>query len=162
MKKIVEMIAKIQGFLCVLLFIALTVVVVLQVITRYVFHTPLLWSEEVARFLFFCVVLMGASISVKNERHFKIQIFDASKIRNTYCRRVLQFAPSVCVLLFSIFLIIVGWRYFLMSKLRTGTNSHINMQYVFGAIPIAGATMMIYSFYHLVKHIIDTNSHTES
>ncbi|MBA7684590.1 hypothetical protein ES703_92995 [subsurface metagenome] len=101
---------------------------------------------------------MGASISVKNEKHFNIEIFDASKMPNVHLRRIFQLIPNLCVFIFSVLMVVVGWRYFLMSKLRVGTNSQINMQFVFIAIPIAGITMMIYSCYHLMRVLRDTSS----
>ena len=56
------------------LFALLTGVVALQVLTRFVLHAPIIWSEEVARFLFFWVVLLGAAMSVKDRRHFVIDV----------------------------------------------------------------------------------------
>jgi TRAP-type C4-dicarboxylate transport system permease small subunit len=153
MKKYVDFIEKLQGFWGVLLCIGLTLVVFLQVVTRYVFHAPFLWSEEVARFLFLWVALMGASMSVKNEKHFVIELFKVEKIRNRNLRKILRLIPNLCVLFFALLIAILGYEYFLVSRFRVGVNSQINMQYVFIAIPIAGVSMLIYSLYHLVNVI---------
>ena len=45
--------ARLTTFVAVLVFAALTAVVSLQVLNRMALHLPLIWSEEVARFLFF-------------------------------------------------------------------------------------------------------------
>jgi TRAP-type C4-dicarboxylate transport system permease small subunit len=153
MKKCVDFLEKLQGFWGVLLCIGLTLVVFLQVITRYVFHAPFLWSEEVARFLFLWVVMMGASMSVKNERHFIIELFKVEKIGNRNLRKLLRLIPNLSVLLFALLMAILGYEYFLVSKLRVGVNLQISMQYIFVAIPIAGVSMLIYSIYHLVNLI---------
>ena len=44
---------KVNGAIAVVLFAALTLVVSLQVLTRFVLHLPFIWSEELSRFLFF-------------------------------------------------------------------------------------------------------------
>ncbi|MGI6038271.1 MAG: TRAP transporter small permease, partial [Limnochordia bacterium] len=88
MKRLVHWLEAIQGFFGVVLFTSLTAVVFLQVLTRYVFHSPVLWSEEMARFLFFWTALTGASISVKNQRHFVIEVFSVDKIKNPLGKRL--------------------------------------------------------------------------
>jgi TRAP-type C4-dicarboxylate transport system permease small subunit len=159
MRRCVDFLQKLQGFWSVLLCTGLVIVVFLQVVTRYVFHTPFLWSEEVARFLFLWVALMGASLSVKNERHFTIELFNVEKIRNRNLRKILRLTPNLSVLFFASLMAVLGYEYFLVSRFRVGVNSQINMQYVFISIPIAGVSMFIYSLYHLVNVIKsrDTN-----
>ncbi len=159
MKKYVDFLQKLQGFWGVLLCIGLTLVVFLQVVTRYVFHAPFLWSEEVARYLFLWVVMMGASMSVKKERHFIIELFKVEEIRNRNLRKLLRLIPNLSILVFALLMAILGYEYFLVSKFRMGVNLQISMQYVFIAIPIAGVSMVIYNLYHLVNFIKgwDTN-----
>jgi TRAP-type C4-dicarboxylate transport system permease small subunit len=149
MKPLVQLLEKAQGFLGVILFVALILVVFSQVITRYVLHTPLLWSEEAARFLLFWVALLGAGMSVKTKKHFTIEVMDFEKLRNPSLRTTLRLIPDVCIFLFGIFMTIVGTSYSVMGGLRVATNSRINMRYVFAAIPIAGITIVVYSAYHI-------------
>jgi len=153
MKKFIDFLENFQGFLAVIIFIGLTAVVFLQVVTRYVFHAPFLWSEEVARFLFFWVALVGASMSVKNGRHFVIEVITVEKIGNRTLRKILQLIPSLSILLFALLMAIVGYEYFIVGGLRVGVNSRINMRFVYAAIPFAGVSMIIYSCYHIV-HIL--------
>jgi TRAP-type C4-dicarboxylate transport system permease small subunit len=158
MRKYVDFLEELQGFWSVLVFIGLTIVVFLQVATRYVFHAPFLWSEEVARFLFLWVALMGASMSVKNERHFIIELIRVEKIKNRNLRKILRLIPNLSILVFALLMTILGYEYFLVSRFRVGVNSQICMQYVFIAIPIAGVSMLIYSFYHIVNFIRSRDS----
>jgi len=155
MKKFVDSLETLQSILAILLFIALVVVVFLQVVSRYIFHNPLIWSEEVARFLLFWVALMGASLSVKTKRHFTIEFFTPEKIQNKTLKRIFQIIPNFCIVLFGLLMIIVGFKYCLMGRLRVGPSSNIKMLYIYLAIPIAGITMVIYSLYHIV-HIVKT------
>jgi len=150
MKALVQLLEKIQGFCGVILFVALILVVFFQVITRYVLHTPLLWSEEAARFLLFWVALMGAGMSVKTKKHFTIEVMDFEKLRNRSLRKALRLIPDICILLFGIFMTWVGTSYSVMGGLRVATNSRLNMRYVFAAIPVAGITIVVYSVFHIL------------
>lgn len=57
---------------CGLLMTAITVLVFLQVITRYVLEYPLDWPEELARILFVWVALLGAVLALRRAAHFSI------------------------------------------------------------------------------------------
>lgn len=151
MKKFVDCLELLQSIFGVVLFVALIVIVFLQVVSRYIFHNPLIWSEETARFLLFWVALMGASLSVKNQRHFTIDFFTPDRIQNQTIKRIFQIIPNLCIILFSLVMIIVGYQYCQMGRFRVGPSSNINMRYIYMAIPIAGATMLIYSLYHIIQ-----------
>ena len=70
----VSVLVAVNRVVATVLFALLTVVVALQVVSRFVIHAPFIWSEEAARFLFFWVVLLGAAMSVKDRRHFVIDV----------------------------------------------------------------------------------------
>lgn len=46
-----------------------------QVISRYLFGTPLIWVEEVATYSFIWATFIGASVGMKYDRHVKIETF---------------------------------------------------------------------------------------
>jgi TRAP-type C4-dicarboxylate transport system permease small subunit len=149
-KRPVEGLENIQSFLGVLLLLALILVVFFQVLTRYVLHTPLLWSEEAARFLLFWVVLMGAGLSVKSRRHFTLELIEEGKIKSPGWRRVLRLIPDFFILIFGLFMIAAGTIYWLLAGSRVAPNSGVNMRWVFAAIPLSGMTIVIYSLYHVL------------
>jgi TRAP-type C4-dicarboxylate transport system permease small subunit len=137
--------------LAVVLFAALTIVVALQVLTRFVLHIPLIWSEEVARFLFFWVVLLGAALSVKTRRHFVIDFTmgRAGKLGRRG-RFLFDIIPDLCIAGFTIFLLVQGIGYVRSGLFRTATNSDINMALVYGAIPVFAALSIIYTLANLL------------
>lgn len=141
-------------FVAVLLFAALTLVVALQVLTRFVLHLPMIWSEELARFLFFWVVLLGAALSVRNRRHFVIDV--TGKLREKLGRAgrlLFDILPDLCILGFCLLLLLQGVGYVRMGVLRTATNSQINMALVYAAIPTFAALSIVYSAANLLKDI---------
>ena len=147
----VNALARVNGAVASLLFAGLTLVVSLQVLTRFVLHIPVIWSEEVARFLFFWVVLLGAAMSVKNRRHFVIDItMGRSETAGRKGRFLFDIIPGLCILGFSVFLLVQGIGYTRAGLLRTATNSQINMAIVYGAIPVFAALSVLYSVSNLI------------
>ena len=137
---------RVNGLAAVILFGALTAVVALQVLNRLVLHLPIIWSEEVARFLFFWVVLLGAALGVRKRRHFVVDL-RAGRRRGggSRPRFLLDVFPDLCVLGFAVFLLIQGVGYLGAGLFRTATNSGINMVIVYAAIPVFAALSIGYA-----------------
>jgi TRAP-type C4-dicarboxylate transport system permease small subunit len=145
-------IAAFNGAVAVLLFTALTIVVALQILTRFVLHRPFIWSEELARFLFFWVVLLGAAIGVKRRRHFVLDVTGGLRGRLRRLGRFLFDAlPDACVLCFSLFLLVQGIGYTRVGMFRVATNSGLSMGLVYLAIPVSAALSVVYAAANLVR-----------
>lgn len=59
-------------FLLGLLLIAMTGIMVYQVVLRYLFHRPNVWAEEVVKFLFAWVCFVGAPVCMRRNSHLKV------------------------------------------------------------------------------------------
>jgi TRAP-type C4-dicarboxylate transport system permease small subunit len=138
-------VARLNVLAAVTIFAALTAVVALQVLNRLVLHLPLIWSEEMARFLFFWVALLGAAISVHKRRHFVLDVAMGRRPRGRLTRAALTLLPNVCVLAFSLFLFVVSVGYTGTGWYRTATNSGINMGFVYAAIPVFALLSAVYA-----------------
>jgi TRAP-type transport system small permease protein len=147
----------INGAIATVLFGFLTVIVSLQVLTRFILHMPFIWSEELARFLFFWVVLLGAAMSVKNRKHFVIDV-TMGRIDHwsPTARFVFSAIPHLCILGFAALLFVQGIGYTRIGLLRTATNSRLNMALVYAAIPTFAALTVIYAFGNL---LLDYRAH---
>jgi TRAP-type transport system small permease protein len=62
-------------WVCIGLLAAIFVVMVLQVTCRYVLGSPLVWSEELARYLYIWVCFLGAPIALRRGNHIAITLF---------------------------------------------------------------------------------------
>jgi TRAP-type C4-dicarboxylate transport system permease small subunit len=142
----------VNGLVASLLFGALTVVVALQVFTRFVLHAPFIWSEELARFLFFWVVLLGSAMSVRDRRHFVLDVSPGGHRKHGRIRRfVADAVPDLLVLGFSILLLVEGIGYARVGLLRVATNSQLNMALVYAAIPVFAVLSVLYTASHLAR-----------
>lgn len=140
--------------LAVVLFGALTLVVGLQVFTRFVLHAPFIWSEELARFLFFWVVLLGSSMSVRQRRHFVIDVgMGKGWDRRGRWGLVRDLVPDLFVLGFSVLLLVEGIGYTEVGLLRVAPNSQVNMAWVYAAIPVFAGLSIVYSAWNLMADL---------
>ncbi|WP_419821908.1 TRAP transporter small permease [Anoxybacterium hadale] len=64
---------KLELTICILLMSLMTIIIFIQVIMRYVMANSLVWSEELARYLFIWLIYMGISYGAKIMKHIKIE-----------------------------------------------------------------------------------------
>ena len=50
-------------------------VLFIQIVMRYIFDHPLIWSEEMARYLFIWMAFIGVGYGVKYDLHIKMEAF---------------------------------------------------------------------------------------
>ena len=74
MKKIGEIINKAEEWILVVIMLALSVVVFLQVVFRYSGHS-LSWSEELSRYLAIWATFLGASYGFRYGAHIGVEAF---------------------------------------------------------------------------------------
>lgn len=59
--------------ICSILMVVMTVLIFVQVIMRYVFGSSLVWSEEMARYVFIWLIYLGISYGARVMKHIKIE-----------------------------------------------------------------------------------------
>ncbi|MCG8484053.1 MAG: TRAP transporter small permease [Clostridia bacterium] len=64
---------KIENFLIMVVLATMGIVLAYQVFMRYVVNQPVIWSEELARYLFVWFTYIGASYGVKRKAHIRLE-----------------------------------------------------------------------------------------
>ena len=124
------------------LVVTVSVVVLLQVAMRYLFAYPNPWSEEVSRFCFIWVSMLGASLAVEHGAHFGFD--QVTKGLATRARSVVGALANAVVLIFS--LVLVGTGVALMALTMGERSSALNLPvaWVYAAVPVSGMLMVIH------------------
>ncbi|WP_419167715.1 TRAP transporter small permease [Candidatus Palauibacter sp.] len=125
-----------------ILVIAVCDVVLLQVLMRYLFAYPNPWSEEVSRFCFIWMSLLGASLAVAHRAHFR---FDqvTERLPPRAKRAVETFAGAV-VLVFALLLIATGIALMDLTMGERSAALNLPVALVYAAVPASGVLMVIH------------------
>lgn len=121
----------------------MTVLVVYQVVTRYVFNSPSSWSEAVVTYGFiWLAMLCGAYVFGKRDHMAMTFILDKFKGK---AKVAVEMINEFLILLFAVGVLLVGG-YFGALKQMTQADSilPISMGVIYIAIPAAGICMLIY------------------
>jgi TRAP-type C4-dicarboxylate transport system permease small subunit len=89
-----------------ILTLVLTVVVLLQVLYRYVLELPLVWSDEAARLLLVWLTFVGGGVAIAQGLHPRIEMIDS--IRAPGVRTAIEVVVSVAVLAFLVCLLVIS------------------------------------------------------
>lgn len=90
------------------LFFAMTGLVTLQVILRFVFNTGFAGAEEISRFMFIWLMYFSFSYTTRRQRHIRLT-FMLEKLPLT-ARKIVMIAVDLLFLTFSVIIFWAAWR----------------------------------------------------
>jgi TRAP-type C4-dicarboxylate transport system permease small subunit len=142
LKKFLDVYHRLLWWLMVATVAILIVPVTLQIISRYTALIPAwIWTEELSRFLFIWMIMLGAMIAVREGTHFVVDVLPPLRPR---ANAFLNLVSALFVLVFA--LVFIGWG---IQFVRFGWDQHselaeLPMVYIFIAWPVAGVTWTLF------------------
>ncbi|NLH43314.1 MAG: TRAP transporter small permease [Planctomycetes bacterium] len=140
--------------LVVIVMAVLVLDVLWQVFARLVLKNPSTVTEEVATFMLVWVALLGAAVAMGRGAHLGIDYFVGKlPARAKLATEVLVF---FAVAAFSLLVMVVGGADLVASNFELGQVSpalHVNMGYVYLAVPISGFFLTLYAIMGLVERL---------
>ena len=129
----------------------LVVPVTLQMISRFTALIPAwIWTEEMARFLFIWMVMLGAMIGVREATHFEVDVWPQLKPRTN---AVLRIVSMIFVLVFAFVFVYWGIKFVQFGWNQTSELADLPMTYIFIAWPLTGVTWFIFGIQRLLNDI---------
>jgi TRAP-type C4-dicarboxylate transport system permease small subunit len=131
----------------------MTVVVFLQVVFRYVLTQPLYWSEEIARYLFVWLSILGATLGLQKGGHFGLDVFyrmlpDRGR---QVMRQVIHLFMGVVILV----ILVQGITLVQKTSLQESPAMGISMGWAYAALPVGAALMAIHLLVIFLKDLSD-------
>ena len=126
--------------LCVLLLLVMLGCVGLQVVMRYGFNAPLVWSEELARFTMVWLALLASTIVMRRGQH--IAMTDVLPIPSRL-KRPLRLAVVIASVAILSALVIHGWELSERTMRQRSSGLGLPMGYMYVAIPVSALLMIV-------------------
>lgn len=142
MAKIENAIVKILYSVCAFLMFVMVSVVTAQVVSRYVFGNPFTWTEELARYTFVWMSMLGMAVGVKYGSHIALDIL----VKKLQCtpRKVLVAVNQLFILAFTVTLTYSGFKLVQLGTRQTSPSLGLPMEWVYIVIPVSGLLMMFF------------------
>jgi len=129
-----------------LLVIAVGVLIVpvsLQIFSRYTELIPAyIWTEEMARFLFVWMIMIGAMLGIYEGRHFEVDVWPRLAAR---AQAALRLVSNLAVLGFALVFVWAGWYFTRFAWNRISELAELPLWLIHMAWPIAGLTWLLFT-----------------
>jgi len=153
MRKLLDHYHRFLKVLLTILMAGLIIPVAMQILSRYTGIIPrYIWTEEIARFCFVWIVLIGSMIAVRDGTHFDVDILPHSS--SPTVETVMKIICYVAMLFVAITFIRYGYDFAVLGSRQRSEIASLPMLSIYIAWPIAGATWVIF----LVERIYDAVS----
>ena len=139
---------KLEEWLGGTLLLVVFLILIAQILARQLFHTPFIWSEELAKLLFVYVGLLGISMAIRSQQHVYIDFVtnfmppSIKKLANSFVQLLIFIS-----IIFFIYLGYIVWESatFPMEALKATFNADITQKWLYAGLPIV-ATLMLFRF----------------
>ncbi len=139
---------RITAFMAGTILAAMTVLVFLTVIYRYFLLSPISWGEEMARFMFIALAMLGAALAVKDRSHFTITILTARFPAPV--RGWLQVGIALGTSLLLGIVIDKGWSLTLLNRNQESPALGVPMSIPYSAVPVGAMLMLAFVWLDLL------------
>ncbi|MFT5527034.1 MAG: TRAP-type C4-dicarboxylate transport system permease small subunit [Pirellulaceae bacterium] len=142
-----------------LLMASMVVPVSLQVLARFSGFVPrYIWTEEMARFCFVWIIMIGSMIAVRDETHFRVDLLPKAETERGqgFSDLIVHLAMIALALVF----VWYGYGFAKSGFAQTSEMSGINMLSIYISFPLAGLTWVLFLLERIAADIrlISSNS----
>ena len=136
-QKVGKCLSMIENAVIILGLSAMFLILLAQVIMRYVFSRPLTWSEEAARFIFVYVSFIGISYAYRQKGHIRMEV--VVNLFPQAVRRGLEVLINLGTIALFCYMIPFSFRFIGIQAGVKATATHIPMSIVYTALPLGMA-----------------------
>jgi len=125
------------------LFSVIFITMLLQIFFRYMLDSPLVWTEELCRYLFIWTCFLGWTIALRRKSHIRISYF--IELLPYSLGKMVTFVFQLLIFVFLIQLLRYGIAMTARSFSVPTITLFFSWAYVYLAVPLSAAIMLLYS-----------------
>ncbi|MFF2889678.1 TRAP transporter small permease [Paenibacillus sp. NPDC057967] len=153
-----DVVNKLVGYIVGTMLMVMSVLVIVQIISRFVVDVPIHWTEELARYLMIYTVFLGAALALRHHKLIAVEVL-AETIKPKP-RKILKIAVMLITIVFMVILTVKGFEMMPIVSKQTSSAMGMPMSMAYMAIPI-GAILMIMNAIVVIMEFL-TNEHVET
>ena len=120
----------------------LIIPVSLQIFSRFTALIPsYIWTEEMARFFFIWMIMLGAMVGIRDGAHFDVDLWPELKPR---ANALLRIVSNTFILVFALVFIWYGIKFTQFGWSQTSELADLPMGWIFVAWPLTGLTWVLF------------------
>ena len=119
------------------------------VVSRYVFHSPLIWSDELASILFLWLAMLGAVVALRRSEHMRMTALVAGS--QPVMRAYLETVAICSALAFLALIALPSWEYAYEESFITTPALEISNSWRAAALPVGVGLMAVFALLQLAR-----------
>jgi TRAP-type C4-dicarboxylate transport system permease small subunit len=138
--------ARALGALCIVIFLALVLVVLWGVATRYLAGHQAVWSEELARVLLVWLSMVGAALAYIENSHLGVDVL--TRPMTPDARRIAHVVSHACVFLFAAGVMLWGGAELFLERWHSGqvmSAMQIRKAWFYLSVPVSGLLIALFA-----------------
>jgi TRAP-type C4-dicarboxylate transport system permease small subunit len=130
----------------------MTILVVYQVVTRYVFNAPSAISEALSQYLFVWLIMFGSAYVYGSKEHLTIDILKDKFGPKT--NMVVEIITNICLFAFVLVVCVIGGYYYTTKQaVQFDPSLGISKAYLYVSVPFTGIITLYYAIYNMVAAV---------
>jgi len=151
MRRFIDFYYRLLDVLLIVTVAILIIPVSLQIFSRFTALIPsYIWTEEMARFFFIWMIMIGAMIGIRDGSHLDADLWPVLQPR---ANALLRIVSNVFVLVFALVFIWYGIRFVQFGWDQTSELAELPMPFIFVAWPLAGCTWVLFLGEHFIADV---------
>lgn len=143
MRRAIDYYYRFLKFALTILMFLLMVPVLLQIFSSYIGFIPrYIWTEEMARFCFIWIILVGSMIAVRDGSHFTVDLLPPTVSKRTEAVRNLF--VDLCIFIAAVVFVLWGEHFVASSLQQTSEMADMPMVFIYIAWPLAGVSYILF------------------
>ena len=145
-------------WICILLFAAITFILTLNIVVRFVPFMSMHWFDEILELLYGALIFYGAAAVWVNHGHFSVGDWISKRLHKVAARKAYRFTVE----LFSLIFICIFLKYAFDLTLSTEEQTTVfsmSKKWLYACMPITGAIMVVYSVKNMVLTLLQDANH---
>ncbi|WP_040984433.1 TRAP transporter small permease [Oceanobacillus jeddahense] len=144
-----ERVESIFKYITVFLMGVIIVTVTLQIVAREIIYFPVSWTQEVAKYSFIWMSLIGAALGIRNLSHVSIDVI-VNKLPPKI-EKFIQYFIEVSIILLMTVLLVQSFRFSLSAAGQTSPIIGVPMSVVYVALIVFSILSILFAFEKIVK-----------
>ena len=141
-EKILNGYYRLLQILLTVLMAGLLIPVTMQILSRYTGLIPrYIWTEEIARFCFIWIVMIGAMIAVRDGTHFDVDVLPKLGRR---ADAALRLFTHIAMLAVALIFVTYGYQFAKFGSIQSSEIAGLPMLTIYIAWPLAGVTWLAF------------------
>jgi TRAP-type C4-dicarboxylate transport system permease small subunit len=144
MTRILDRIHQVLKILLGVLIAGLLIPVTMQILSRFTGIIPrYIWTEEIARFCFVWMIMIGAMCAVRDGSHFDLDVMPKSL--NPRVEAAKRIFVHLMIMFFGLVFIWYGRDFINFGWFQTSEIAELPMNWIFAAWPVAGLMFVLFT-----------------